>query len=219
MNRLLKIDELVRDMHAHLREGDECYYFKEFTSEQGPKYSPGNSFVYNFKKSLDKKGQPDWQYKALAIRQLGELYCESFPHVLNIEECIIIPIPPSKIKSHPLYDDRLIQTLKIFANKFPEADIREILSFRDNLRASHEGPPRPSPDEIFQNLVIDESLCQQKKAKIVLVDDVITAGAHFKACKAKILEYFPDAEVMGIFIARRILPPPSADFDDFVWFA
>jgi hypothetical protein len=151
-----------------------------------------------------------------AIRQLGQPYCESFPHVLTIEETIIIPIPPSKIRSHPLYDDRLIQTLNIFGNYFPSADIREILSFRENLRASHEGPPRPTPEEIYQNLIVDESLCRITKAKIVLVDDVITAGAHFKACKAKLSEYFPDTEVIGIFIARRILPPPSADFSDFV---
>jgi hypothetical protein len=38
----------------------------------------------------------------------------------------------------------------------------------------------------------------------MLFDDVLTAGSHFKAYKEVIEAGFPDRDIFGVFIARRI---------------
>ena len=42
------------------------------------------------------------------------------------------------------------------------------------------------------------------KDKVILVDDIITTGSHFKACKSIIKKEFPEVEGQGLFIARRV---------------
>jgi adenine/guanine phosphoribosyltransferase-like PRPP-binding protein len=37
--------------------------------------------------------------------------------------------------------------------------------------------------------------------RIAIVDDILTTGAHFKACKTVLQERFPEAQIFGIFIA------------------
>ena len=39
---------------------------------------------------------------------------------------------------------------------------------------------------------------------IVLIDDVITSGAHFAACKRKIRTNYPNMDIVGVFWAKSI---------------
>jgi hypothetical protein len=41
---------------------------------------------------------------------------------------------------------------------------------------------------------------------VVLLDDVLTSGAHFVAARRLILSAYPHTCVAGLFIARRALP-------------
>ena len=43
---------------------------------------------------------------------------------------------------------------------------------------------------------------------IFIVDDVLTTGAHFVAAKSLLKRQFPETPVMGVFVARRVLPEP-----------
>lgn len=220
MSRLLKIDELVKREHYHLTDQDECYYFREFISDSGGVFDPKNSLIYNYKKKVDQKGKSGWHYKGNAIKEVSEMYFEALPFILKPGDTIFVPVPPSKIKSDPLHDDRHLKMLSILRGMNSDVDFREILSFRNNMRASHDGPPRPTPDEIIQNFIVEPELCKNPKSKIVIIDDVLTAGAHFNACKQRLLEEFPSSDIIGVFIARRVLPPISdleeIDFDDFI---
>jgi predicted amidophosphoribosyltransferase len=56
----------------------------------------------------------------------------------------------------------------------------------------------------MSNLAIDKKLCQDQKQNIILVDDVITQGAHFKACKTLLQQEFPNSKIKGLFIARTV---------------
>jgi len=53
---------------------------------------------------------------------------------------------------------------------------------------------------------IESNIAEQFKegSLIVLLDDVLTSGAHFTAARRRILEVFPDATVIGIFWAKAI---------------
>jgi orotate phosphoribosyltransferase-like protein len=48
---------------------------------------------------------------------------------------------------------------------------------------------------------------------IVVVDDMLTTGCHFKAMQAVLRNHFPTQAIVGVFVARR---GPESDFDDFL---
>jgi predicted amidophosphoribosyltransferase len=70
--------------------------------------------------------------------------------------------------------------------------------------AAHESENRHSVDELVQNYEIDEDQTEPTPAHIVIVDDMITAGAHFTAVSRLLHERFPDVPTSGVFLARRI---------------
>ncbi|MFZ2784703.1 MAG: hypothetical protein WAZ36_09905 [Sediminibacterium sp.] len=199
MYNLLTIDELIRYEHYYLEEGDNCTYLMEYVPKSRDHVE---SLIMNFKKKMDREGKPDWGYKKKAIEQIADILQESVP-AFEEPDTILVPIPPSKRKDHPMYDDRGIRLLNLFAQKRQHADVREIISVLESIDASHDLENRPAPDAIRANLVVDENLCTNSKPKIILVDDVITAGSHFKACQSILQPFFPDSIISGLFIARR----------------
>jgi predicted amidophosphoribosyltransferase len=100
-----------------------------------------------------------------------------------------------------MYDDRIVQVLKIFCSNRIHSDLREIIALRENMPSSHSGN-KYSPDEIIENLVLDRRLCRDKKENIILFDDVLTDGSHFKACQTLLKPEFPKAKIKGIFVGR-----------------
>ena len=151
---------------------------------------------------MDKRGTPEGKWKRWAIEEITKLFIESHPETPDLSHIIFVPIPPSKIKTDPLYDDRIVQVASAFC-KARKGDFREILSIKENIEPSHAGEKRPKPAEIEANLILNPELCTIKKDIIILVDDMITSGAHFKACQRKLHEAFPMAIIKGIFITRR----------------
>ncbi len=75
-------------------------------------------------------------------------------------------------------------------------------------------PPanRRRPDEIQANYSVDEMLLDPKPQTIGLVDDVLTTGAHFRAACTVIRHVYPDVQVVGLFLARRV--PEAVDVVD-----
>jgi predicted amidophosphoribosyltransferase len=48
---------------------------------------------------------------------------------------------------------------------------------------------------------------------IGIFDDVLTTGAHFKSVQSLLRDQFPQAQIIGLFIARRV--PETADPEEF----
>lgn len=213
-NKPILVDELLRGDHSYINDDDLCYFIMVYTSRVGFGHSPENSLISNFKKTLDKQGKAEWQYKIRAINEIGNILKSMLPKVADLNNTTIVPIPPSKTINNPLYDDRLNKVLAI-AGRGKAVDIRNLLINVNDVEATHtiSDKPRPTIDEIKENLQIDETLINNLKPKILLFDDVLTSGAHYIAAKQVIEERFPDASVYGFFIARRELPPVT-DFDD-----
>jgi orotate phosphoribosyltransferase len=42
--------------------------------------------------------------------------------------------------------------------------------------------------------------------KIVVFDDVLTGGSHFKAMKIVLRQRYPEVDIIGLFLARSIHP-------------
>lgn len=198
MYSILKIDELLLSDHPFLTPNDECYYFMEYRTGIWDKVG---SIIRNFKKSPAQKSEPHYRYKIIEIKNMASIFRQAIP-ITN--DTILVPIPPSKRRDHPEYDDRVLRMLKIFCGQDANADIRDIFSAKHNLLSSHASPIRPTPAQLSANLELNLLLCVDKKPNIILIDDVITAGTHFTACKSLLQEQFPHSNITGVFIARRV---------------
>ena len=70
----------------------------------------------------------------------------------------------------------------------------------------HASETRLSPDQIEALYRINGGLVTPTPTVVVLVDDVLTTGAHFKAAQSVLRKQFPGVPVFGLFVARRGLP-------------
>jgi hypothetical protein len=209
--RLQAIDEHTRPDHSYLDEDDECYYVLEYAARQKPPYDSTSDLIFNLKKPPDRRGLPEYYYKERDIQRAGGL----LRSVLNprwLESVTIVPIPCSKVPPHPLYDDRILQVLAHMTQGLA-CDIRELVSQTQSLDSFHDDS-RLSPVELMAYYRINEELCGHVDPKaVVLFDDMLTTGSHFKAMKATLQDRWPDASICGVFIARRYFPkdePSSA---------
>ena len=209
--RLTKVDDLTRADHYHLAGDDDCYFLGEYSARKGFAFSPSNALILNFKKKMDRRGRPEWVYKAKAIQNAAEAFRAAFKNDIR-KRFTFVPVPPSKARSDPLYDDRLLRMLaQIWPNE--EADIREIVLQPLSTDAVHDQEQRPTPSEIEARYVVDRQTLTPAPSLIAVVDDVLTTGAHFVAVRNKLRQVFPDARIVGIFIARRV--PETIDFEAF----
>lgn len=209
MSKLLLIDEIVISDHVYLELGvDRCHYYFEYTAEKGYTYSPTNELILNFKKKVDKKGEGHYKYKGEAIRKIAGLFSHLSQN--SIDKSTFVPTPPSKSKTNPLYDDRIVQSLKIgLSSKNP--DIRELVIQTVDTVESHVSGKRDVL-ALEKILEIDEGLTADIREYIVIVDDVLTTGCHYIAMKNVLLTRFPKAKIIGIFIARRGIPKDELEF-------
>lgn len=96
-DRLTEIDDLTRPDHYYLEPEDKCYYIGEYAPREGYGYSHTNGTVYNFKKSVSKRGLKEYYYKGTATSEIAR----TFRKLLNDEwfsEATLIPVPPSKAR-------------------------------------------------------------------------------------------------------------------------
>jgi predicted amidophosphoribosyltransferase len=207
--RVLKIDALTLPDHHYLDAQDICYYAGEYTAGEGHAYSETNQLILNFKKSVDKRRTAQWQYKERAILQAAAIFRAA---IKGDAEITFVPIPPSKAKSDPLYDDRMLQLLQAVC-RGRHTDIRELIIQRQSAAAAHLSDTRPTPDELVANYQLDESLAEPAPQTIFVVDDVLTTGCHFKAVKQVLARRFPEARIVGLFLARRAPKSVDLDFD------
>lgn len=193
--------------YYHLAEDDECYFLLEYTSGRNYSFGKANSFINNLKKPLRYQSRPEvWRYKTRAIRACSKALSEAINHQW-LRTATLVPMPPSKAKSDPEYDDRMVQVARGVEPGFA-VDVRELIFQTESLRISHAaGAERVTVDELLRVYRIDENLADPGPRAIGVIDDVLTAGTHFRAAKKVLSDRFPGIRIVGFFIARRVFPP------------
>ena len=210
--RLSKIDELTRGDHYYLEVTDQCYFLREYTARRGFSHSETNQLIINLKKPVDRRNNGiEWRHKENAIKQVASELHDS----LEGSSCLtggatFVPIPPSKTECDPLYDDRMLRVLQTMTAGERKADVREMVKLHTSMPAAHANARRPDPKEVSQNYTIVEKLCSPSPGLLIVVDDVLTTGSHFKAMQLILSGRFPQVPVVGLFVARR--DPQSDDF-------
>jgi len=209
--RLTKIDDLTRPDHSYLTADDECYFLGEYTARKGFAFSPTNNLVLNFKKKMDRRGRPEWRYKGIAIRDAAVALRAALADKAR-EVLTFVPVPPSKAKTDPMYDDRLLQML---AGLWPTqpTDVRELVVQPASTEAVHDSDDRPTPAELQARYALDRNLMNPPPQTLAIIDDVLTTGAHYLAVKSVLRTVFPATPIVGLFIARRV--PEAVDIEDF----
>jgi len=209
--RLTKIDDLTRPDHSYLTAADDCYFLGEYTARKGYRFSTTNNLIINLKKPMDRQNRPEWPYKARAIQTVARAL-----HVAlndNARQTLtFVPVPPSKAKTDPLYDDRLLQVLHgVWPGQ--ATDVRELIVQPNSSDAAHDRDDRPKPAELAVRYTVERGLLHPKPQIVAVVDDLVTTGAHFVAMKTILRREFPDTQIVGVFIARRV--PEAVDVEDF----
>jgi predicted amidophosphoribosyltransferase len=209
--RLRQIDDQSRPDHFNLSATDECLYLYEYTSGKNYSFSKTNSLISNLKKKL---GAPGYNYKVQAIGEAAR----DFATAINpkwLDDATLIPVPPSKAKGQPDYDERMTQICRLIRRQpQPRLDVRELVVQRNSLAAAHESQERPTIDDLLREYQIDETLLSPQPKWIGVFDDVLTVGTHFVAMKRILSARFPGVAISGFFIARRVFPNPFEEFDD-----
>jgi predicted amidophosphoribosyltransferase len=210
--KLTKVDDLIRPQHHYLEADDKCFFLREYTAGKGYSYGQTNSIISNLKKEMDRRGRSEWIWKERAIEQAGnELRAAIGAKAL--QEVTIVPMPPSKAKDDPMYDDRVLQIVQVMTRELT-CDVRELVLQRMSVPAAHTTTNRARPEDHYENYCIDETVAAPEPARILVVDDVLTAGAHFAGIKRRLRERFPAVAVYGCFYARRALPTAADEFSE-----
>ena len=211
--RLTKVDALIRQDHWHLTDADACCFIGEYTASQKYPYSVTNQLIRNFKKTMDRRGRLEWRHKNQAIQEAAAAFRKALAPK-DLDRLTFVPIPPSKAKGDPLYDDRLTRMLGAIRPK-PPLDLRELVVQTESTDPVHVGNVvRPAPEEIQALYRIDETLTEPAPDTIAVVDDILTTGAHFRAAKSVLSTHFPETSIIGLFIARTVRVPAADDFPD-----
>ena len=218
-DRLTWIDTTNRDRHHFLAEDDRCLFFGDFYAGRGYSGGPTNQLIKNFKRTTSEinsspKTRQLRHYKNTAIAEVASALRKVFtpPH---LAPRTFVPIPSSKESDHPDYCDRLLRSLTTAFVGY-DADVRPLLRQTRSVDADHlSAHNRISYDDLLAITEIDRTqLRTPLRQEVVLFDDVLTSGKHFKVARTRIQEMFPGKPILGIFVARCIHANPFEQFGD-----
>lgn len=192
----------------YLEEGDICIYFGDYTPRGGYDCSDVNQLIVNLKKSIDRKDKEDYKYKDLAIEKCISMVKCVLNNVLaqTKEPITIIPIPPSKSKEHQLYDDRMLRIATQASLNEERINVIEFVEQIHSTDAVHlSESSRPTPNQLQSNYRRLNQIPENSEV-VLIFDDVLTTGSHFKAIKNLLLEQYPylEGKIYGLFIAKVV---------------
>jgi hypothetical protein len=203
--KLWKIDDSTVGDHFFLDSTDQCFYIWEYAARKGYDFSPANKFVWNLKikPSAIERSPLRQRHKLEAINHAGEALRGFISREFVEASATFIPIPCSKVTRDPEYDNRLARVLSTAFLGW-KADIRDMLKITRSTPADHESAERLGFDEL---LCITEAAASTEallRPIVVLVDDVLNSGKHFKVAQQRIRERYVGAEIRGLFLARCV---------------
>jgi len=105
-----------------------------------------------------------------------------------------------------MYDDRMVKVVSKIAAESGARAV-ELLVQDESTEAFHSREDPRHPDEIASLWRVDASALRSAPTRVGIIDDLLTTGAHFCAAKQLIASRYPAAQIIGLFVARRVFPP------------
>lgn len=189
-----------------MRVDDRWYFRREYVARRDWRAGDGNNLVRNFKipPEEEKKNPYRWKHKRAAARTFAEELAE-----LLAEGCQVAFVPTSKTPDHPEFDSRFQLLAQALTEVRPDLRIVDAIQCHKSHDAYHLASGRRSVAEIRQHLTWRGGLVSD--SPIAVVDDVVTSGAHFRACEELIHEALPGVRVTGVFWAVTVQPEDDSD--------
>ncbi len=205
---LTLLDAPSRADHAFLAASDHCAFLAQYLGGKGYQAGGCNQLIRNFKcePSVARSNLRRQQYKQQAIATLAQWLRGAVTR--EEAECYTwVPIPPSKRRGDPDFDDRLSRTLSLAFDAY-DVDVRGLLYQVQSTVPDHAGQARLSAQALYDILRLDvEALIGRPiRERIALFDDVLTSGKHYKCCERRLREALPCTPIAGVFLMRRALP-------------
>jgi hypothetical protein len=206
--KLRRIDDSTVGEHFWLAGSDRCYYIWEYAARKGYDFSPANQLVFNLKTKPGAiaKAPARNRHKSEAIAHAGTALRTLITREFVEARATFVPIPCSKADTDPDYDERLARVL---ARAFQgwDAHVHEMLRLTQSTPADHESTDRLSFDQLLELTELTEYFGSAPRPVVVILDDVLNSGKHFKVAQSLIRARYPDAEIRGVFLARCVREP------------
>lgn len=203
----LKQEDLIE--HNNLDIDDSIFHLEYYESGGTFQESTGNNLIINLKKRIDKKGESDWIHKKKAIRSIAVKIAEELNSGSEnaYRRIYWIPVPPSKMKTDPMYDDRVYQIL-VLSQAVCNDDrhlVADVIYQKESREPFTAAKSTRSVEDLLSNYEMNDIPNYNPETDLIVIfDDVLTSGCHFKAVKSKILGRYSNAKIRGIFVARTI---------------
>jgi hypothetical protein len=102
-----------------------------------------------------------------------------------------------QVQGAPEYDGRMLRLLSWVQPSLP--NVQAMLAARSDGAAYEKGL---SPTERAANLTVTSDGQSLRPDTIILVDDVVTSGSHFKAAALVLRHIYGPRKIVGLFLAR-----------------
>jgi hypothetical protein len=202
------LDDSVRTDHPYLTAADQCQCLAEYLPGSGYRASQVNQLIVNLKclPSIAAADPRRMHYKLRAIDDIARALRGALSQS-SVESATWIPIPPSRPTCDADYDDRLQRILAAAFDNY-DLDLRGLLYQTEGTTPDHTRARRLTADALYRVIGLDREVLGLKppRARIVLFDDVLTTGKHYKCCERRLREALADIPISGLFVARRVLP-------------
>lgn len=126
---------------------------------------------------------------------------------------VLIPMITSRPKTDQWHDDRLARACTLAAELLDGAAVvHDVLDVDQRLRKAKSGGPR-TPEEIGMH-IIAYGQRHPETSVVLLVDDVLTLGGHYAACREAVRPLYPNAQTAGVFLAKHVPDePPDSNYE------
>lgn len=193
---------------SHLGPHDTCFYYMVHT-DGGYQESEANQRMFNLKKPLDRRGLYDWRYKGEAIGQFANDLTDFLERSSFLKDkTLLVPMPTSKRTDSSEFDDRLMRVVSQAAEATGLAWL-PLFDVHQDVVPSHVGGTR-NVTALQSNITLNyDGSTLAPFEVILLIDDMITTGAHYVACRDLLQREVPHAQIAGIFWAKhqmRLMP-------------
>ena len=196
-----KFDELF-DAPTNLEGANACYYARERLSRGGYSASQTNNLISNFtmEPHVRASNSKRWNHKIEAARIFAAELTRFLPMGMSATS-----IPTSKARSDPEFDPRFDMLFEQLRSMRPDLVFCEPVSRSQSVTAAHKADSRPSIEEILATLRYDGFKDAPPK-HLIFIDDVVTTGKHFSACRRLLHREAPEVNCYGVFWAKTIWP-------------
>ncbi len=204
---LVALDGQMRSDHCYLGDADCCHCLAEYLPGRCTAANRINQLIANLKcpPSIATTDPRRRRYKLQAIGEVARALRAAVSQ--SWVECATwVPIPTSRPPPDADYDDRLQRVLRQAFVGYA-LDMRSLLYQSEITAADHASLRRSSFAVLYGLIRLDRQLLARAplRDRIVLFDDVLTTGKHYKCCERRLREAPVQIPISGLFIARRIL--------------